>query len=170
MFCFYNVNLKTNSSCLIEAIYMNINLFYISYDELLHWGITWFYGDVSDVVLRAPLWTDLFRGCIEGWILYLRRGWCGWRFNYDGWVKWGCHDIATWLTQANTSVGYKSNIFMFFFIFINTMYVVCFLYPYIYMYLFMFDFGKTLVNSCFVLARRAWEGRSTREKYFKKEI
>ena len=31
MFCFYNVNLKTNSSCLIEAICININLFYISF-------------------------------------------------------------------------------------------------------------------------------------------
>ena len=111
---FYNVNLKTNSSCLIEAICMNINLFYIFYDKLLHWGITWFYGDVSNVVLRAPLWMDMFRGRIEGWILYLRRGWCGWRFNHDGWVKWGCHDIATWLTQANTSVGYKNDIFLFY--------------------------------------------------------
>ena len=109
---FYNVNFKTNSSCLIETICMNINLLYISYDKLLHWGITWFYGDISDVVLRAPLWTDLFRGRIEGWILYLRRGWCGWRFNHDSWIKWGCHDIVTWLTQANTSVGYKNNIFM----------------------------------------------------------
>ena len=111
---FINVNWKTNSSCLIEAICMNINLFYISYDKLLHWGITWFYGDVSNVVLRAPLWTNLFRGRIEGWILYPRRGWCGWRFNHDGWIKWRCHDIATWLTQTNTSARYKEDIFLFY--------------------------------------------------------
>ena len=169
MFCFYNVNLKTNSSCLIETICLNINLFYISYDELLHWGITWFYGDVSDVVLWAPLWTDLFRGRVEGWILYPRRGWCDWRFNHDGWVKWGCHDIATCLPRP-TPVSSIKVIFSCFIIFINTMYVVCFLYLYIYMYLYMFDFGKTLVDFCLVLARWAWEGRPTREKCFKKEI
>ena len=94
---------------------MNINLLYILLiDKLLHRGITWFYGDVSNVVLRAPLLTNLFRGCIEGWILYPRRGWCGWRFNHEGWVNWGCHDIATWLTQVNTSVGYKNDIFLFY--------------------------------------------------------
>ena len=39
---------------------MNINLVYILlFDKLLHRGITWFYGDVSNVVLRAPLWMDL---------------------------------------------------------------------------------------------------------------
>ena len=94
--------------------YVWILIYTIFHNYLVHWGIIWFYGDVSDVVLRAPLWTDLFRGRIEGWILYPRRGWCGWRFNHDGWVKWGCHDIATWLTQANTSVGYKNDIFLFY--------------------------------------------------------
>ena len=89
-------------------------IYTIFHNYLVHWGIIWFYGDVSDVVLQAPLWTDLFRGRIEGWILYPRRGWCGWRFNHDGRVKWGCHDIATRLTQANTSVGYKHDIFMFY--------------------------------------------------------
>ena len=72
------------------------------------------YGDALDVVLRAPLWTDLYRGRIMGLILYPHRGWCGWRFNHDGWIKWECHDIATWLTQANTSVGYKNDIFLFY--------------------------------------------------------
>ena len=72
----------------------------------------WFYGDVSDVVLWAPLWIDMYRGRIVGLILYPRRGWCGWRFNHDGWVKWRCHDIATWLTQANTSAGYKNDVFL----------------------------------------------------------
>ena len=117
---------------------MNINLFYISYDELLHWGITWFYGDLSDVVLRAPLWTNLFRGRIEGWILFPRRGWCGWRFNHDGWVKWGCHDIAMWLPRPTPVSGIKI-IFSCFIIFINTTYVVCFhWYIYIYTYICLF--------------------------------
>ena len=49
------------------------------------------HGDVLDVVLR----TDLYRGCIVGLLWYPRRGWCGWHFNHDGWVKWGCHDITT---------------------------------------------------------------------------
>ena len=70
------------------------------------------YGDVLDVVLRAPLWTDLYRGCIVGLLWYPRRRWCGWRFNHDGWVKWGCHNIATWLIQANTSVGYNDDVFL----------------------------------------------------------
>ena len=70
------------------------------------------YGDVLDVVLRASLWTDLYRDRIVGLILYPHRGWCGWRFNHDGWVKWRCHDIATWLTQANTSAGYKNDVFL----------------------------------------------------------
>ena len=118
---------------------MNINLLYILlFDKLLHQGVTWFYGDVSNVVLRAPLWTNLFRGRIEGWILYLRRGWCGWRFNHNGWVKWGCHDIATWLTQANTSVGYKHDIFLFY-LYINITYVVMF---FIYIYINIFTFWK----------------------------
>ena len=35
-----------------------------------------------------------------------RRGWCGWRFNHNGFeAEWGCHGIVAWLTQANTSVG-----------------------------------------------------------------
>ena len=70
------------------------------------------YGDILDVVLLAPLWTDLFRGRIVGLLWYPRRGWCGWRFNHDSWVKWGCHDIATWLTQTNTSAGYNDNVFL----------------------------------------------------------
>ena len=111
------------------------------------------YGDALDVVLRPPLWMDLFRGRIEGWILYPHRGWCGWGFNHDGWVKWRCHDIATWLIQADTSVGYKNNIFMFY---DTDKYYVCSMFLiFIYMYLYMSDFGKTLVDSCLVLARRA---------------
>ena len=110
---FMNNNGKTNRYALLRQ-YVWILIYTIFHNYLVHWDIIWFYGDVSDVVLRAPLWTDLFRGRIEGWILYSRRGWCGWRFNHDGWVKWGCHDIATWLTQANTSVGYKHDIFLFY--------------------------------------------------------
>ena len=34
----------------------------------------------------------------------------------------------------------------------------------------MSDFGKTLMDSCLVLARRASEGRPTLEKCFEKEI
>ena len=120
---------------------MNINLIYIFlFDKLLHRGITWFYGDVSNVVLQTPLWTDLFRGCIEGWILYPHRRWCGWRFNHDGWVKWGCHDIATWLIQANTSVGYTNDIFLFY---DTYKYYVCSMFLIsICMYLYMSDFGR----------------------------
>ena len=118
--------------------YVWILIYIIFHNYLVHWSIIWFYSDVSDVVLRAPLWTDLFRGRIEGWILYSRRGWCGWRFNHDGWVKWGCHDIATWLTQANTSVGYKNDIFLFY-LYINTTYVVMF---FIYIYINIFTFWK----------------------------
>ena len=148
--------------------YVWILIYFIFYDKLFHRGITWFYGDVSNVVLQAPLWTDLFRGRIEGWTLYPRRGWCEWRFNHDGWVKWGCHDIATWLTQANTSVGYKNDIFLFYDTY--KYYVCSMFFIYIYMYIYISVFGKTLVDSCLVLARWAWEGRSTREKYFKKEV
>ena len=148
---------------------MNINLLYILlFDKLLHRGITWFYGDISNVVLPAPLWTDLFRGRIEGWILYSRRGCYGWRFNHDGWVKWRCHDIATWLTQANTSVGYKNDISLFYDTY--KYYVCSMFFIYIYIYIYMSVFEKILVDSCFVLARRAWEGRPTREKCFGKEL
>ena len=151
--------------------YVWILIYTIFHNFLVHWDINWSYGDVSDVVLRAPLWTNLFRGRIEGWILYPRRGWCGWRFNHDGWVKWGCHDIATWLTQANTSVEYKNDIFLFY-LYINTTYVVMFfIYLYIYIYIKTYTrFGKTPVDSCLVLARRAREGRPTREKCCKKKI
>ena len=45
------------------------------------------YGDVLDVVLRAPLWTNLYRGRILGLRRHPRCGWCGWRVNHDGWVK-----------------------------------------------------------------------------------
>ena len=70
------------------------------------------YGDVPDVVLWAPLWTNLYRGRIVSLLWYPRCGWCGWRFNHESWVKWGCHDIVTWLTQANTSIGYNDNVFL----------------------------------------------------------
>ena len=70
------------------------------------------HGDVLDVVLRTLLWTDLYKGRIVGLLRYPRRGWCDWRFNHDGWVKWGCHDIVTWLIQANTSAGYNDDVFL----------------------------------------------------------
>ena len=44
------------------------------------------YGDVSDVILRVPQWTDMFGGRIVSLILYSRCGWCGWHFNRDSWV------------------------------------------------------------------------------------
>ena len=127
--------------------YVWILIYFIFYDKLLHRGITWFYGNVSNVVLRTSLWMDLFRGRINGWILYPRRGWCGWRFNHDGWVKWGCHDIATWLTQANTNVGYKNDIFLFY---DTYKYYVCsmfFIYIYTYTCLFLEKHWWTLMSS-----------------------
>ena len=31
-------------------------------------------------------------------------GWYGWHSNHDGFeVRWGCHGVAAWLTQANSS-------------------------------------------------------------------
>ena len=93
--------------CIIYTLYI-----YISRKTIL-WIFIVSNGDVLDVVLRAPLWTDLFRGRIVGLLWYPYRGWCGWSFNHDGWVKWGCHDIATWLTQANTSAGYNDDVFLF---------------------------------------------------------
>ena len=47
------------------------------------------HGDVLDVVLRASLWTNLYRGRIVGLLWCPCRGWCGWRFNHDGWDKIG---------------------------------------------------------------------------------
>ena len=70
------------------------------------------YGDALDVVLRVPLWADLYRGRIVGLLRYPHRGWCGWHFNHDGWVKWGCHCIVTWLTQANISAGFNDDGFL----------------------------------------------------------
>ena len=93
------------------------------------------YGDALDVVLRAPLWTDLYRGRIVGLLWYPRRGWCDWRFNYDGWVKWGCHGITTWLTQANTSAGYNDDVSL-----LHDIYIRMFTF-YIYLY--------TYVSTCF---------------------
>ena len=47
------------------------------------------YGDVLDVVLRAPLWMDLYRGRIVGSMLYPCHGWCGWCFYHDSFGKMG---------------------------------------------------------------------------------
>ena len=47
------------------------------------------YGDSSDVVLRAPLWRNLFGGRMVGLMLYPSRECCGWRFNHDGLGKVG---------------------------------------------------------------------------------
>ena len=64
---------------------------YVLYDdsyEGFHLGFMmrfppWFYGDSMDVVLRAPLWTNLHNGRILGllYVMCLRRGCCGWSFN-----------------------------------------------------------------------------------------
>ena len=110
-------------------MYMCIHTLYILRWAML-WVITRFYGDVSDVVLQAPLWTDLYRGCIVGLLWYPGCGWCGWCFNHDGWVKWGYHDIATWLTQANTSAGYKD-------VFLTSRYIFTYVY-YFYLYLYTY--------------------------------
>ena len=48
---------------------------YISRKTIL-WIVTDTHGVVLDVVLRAPLWTDLYRGRIVGLLWYPRRGWC----------------------------------------------------------------------------------------------
>ena len=156
--------------------YVWILIYFIFYDKLFHRGITWFYGDVSNVVLQTPLWTDQFRGRIEGWTDL----WCGWRFNHDGWVKWGCHDIVTWLTQANTSVGYKSNIFMFiFFIYI---YSVIYIYNYyVYSVFSISIYIYICIYSCLILEKLWWTLVSSlpdelekvgqpEKKYFEKEI
>ena len=113
------------------------------------------YGDALDVVLRAPLWTDLYRGRIMGLLWYPRRGRCGWRFNYDGWVKWGCHGIATWLTQANTSAGYNDDVSLLHDIYIYIRMFTFYIYLYTYVSTRFFFFKKTLVDSCLILARRA---------------
>ena len=89
--------------------------------------LTYYYG--------CPLWTNLYRGRIVSLLWYLRRGWCDWLFNHDSWVKWGCHDIATCLTQTNTSVGYNEDVFL------TSCYIttyVYFLHVFIHIYVYLF--------------------------------
>ena len=124
---------------------------YISRKTIL-WIVTDTYGDVLDIILRAPLWTDLYRGRIVGLLWYPHRGWCGWSFNHDGWVKWGCHDIATWLTRPTPVPGLMMMVFL-----LHKYIYVCLFYTHIFilLYEYMFFSKKTLVDSCLVLARRA---------------
>ena len=74
----------------IRIKYICLYMYSLFYEELytLRFYLV-FYGDRSDVVLRAPLWIDLFRGRIVGLMLYLHRGWCGWRFNHNDLGKLG---------------------------------------------------------------------------------
>ena len=109
------------------------------------------YGDAFDVVLRASLWTDLYRGRIVGLLWYSRRGWCGWHFNHDGWGKVGMPRYRHVAAQANTSAGYNDDVSL-----LHDIYLRIFtFYIYLYIYVSTCFSKKTLVDSCLVLARRA---------------
>ena len=73
-------------------------------------GIRWW----LDVVLWAPLCTDLRRGRMVGLMIVPRHGWYGWHFNHGKEGKVGmlwCRHAAT---QVNTSVEFKDSIFVFY--------------------------------------------------------
>ena len=128
------------------------------------------HGDVLDVVLRAPLWTDLYRGRIVGLLWYPSRGWCGWRFNHDGWVKWGCQISPRGLPRP-TPVPSIMLMFSYFMLYIYNYLRMFTFYVYLYTYVYMFFKGKTSGllsrSGSTSLRRQANPGKNVLKKRYK---